>query len=818
MSRKRKGIYTAVLSVVCLAFLALFIITANRPDTSVQFYNDIPAYQRMFTPTDNPLYIAYETQAIPLMKAGVAKAYRTDFVGTVIIAVDRDRVKDEITGWNSLRTGDYDVYFNYKGKLSHIDFGYTILSMAAGLDSDNGGYNNTIQLLKRLHNRGRLISDDPSGAPVAIMFDYNASQRVKDGQNIEIIVPEEGTLSFPVGIMSTYTAQLPDVTRADMLTAGFRLPNGECDPLIYPNAGHYASAHNAALTSQSSLQSVSAVAAFQRQVLRKRLLSAANGVENMLSYIVFIIIIVLWSGLLYMRISDKAMQNKLFAISVLLLFWMLVRVIRLQLPDGMVDRFFWYLYYIPLIFLPTVLFWIGQVLTRRGQNRFHRLTRKSVFLISILLVLLVLTNDFHQEAFRFYRGMEGNTYDQYYSRGWVYYLVFAWSFLLILLFVFTAARDKIGSAAKRAGPLLLTLCISIIYFGGYALGIPVFVESEFSIVYGVIALLFLEICFRSRIIPNNILLGQLLHNAPIDMYILSDAMQIEYRTDYSEELSGEVVEQVRHLQPEKNLPLGISLPNNESILYGVHRINGGYSIFAQHLDTVIRLRKALAEQNKKIKIQNSILARTNKVKREIARLQTQQELFARIEGVLKDRVNRINAILPVLPVDITKEKIGKLQKQLAKIKVLVNYCKRRGNLALLEAGDEYCDTDSLALWLQEAIWEANAAGIDGLVTEAGNTQIHSTQASQLYDCFEHILENAMKYVNAVLLVNLSVAENSVVLRISIETAPAIEPSHFQFKQVLYDALDSMGANYGASEHDDGLTIQITVPRGGRNNG
>lgn len=818
MSRKRKWIYTTVLSVVCLAFLVLFIITANKPDTTVQFYNDIPAYQRMLTPTDNLLHIAYEIQAIPLMKSGVAKAYRTDFVSTIIIAVDRDRVKDEITGWGSLRNGDYDVYFNYKGKLSHIDFGYTILSMAAGLDPYNGGYNNTIKLLRHLHNNGRLIPEDPSGAPVAIMFDYQAAQRVKGGQNIEVIVPREGTLSFPAGIMSTYTDRLPDVSPMDLITAGFRLPNGESDPLIYPNAGHYTQAQNVALTPKSAMQIVNAVAIFLRQILRKRLLSAANGAENMLSYIVFIIVIVLWSGLLYMRISDKALQNKLFAMSVLLLFWMLIRVIRLQLSDGMVDRFFWYLFYIPLIFLPTILFWIGQALTRSDQSRFHRLTRKIVFLISILLVLLVLTNDYHQMAFRFYRGMEGNTYDQYYSHGWVYYLVFAWSFLLIFYFVFTAASDKTESAAKRAGPLLLLLCISIIYFGGYALGIPIFVESEFSIIYGVIALLFLEICFRSRMIPNNILLGQLLHNAPIDMHILSNAMQIEYKTNYSEELSAEVVEQVRHMQPYKNLPLGISLPNNESILYGVHRLNGGYSIFAQHLDPVIRLRSALAEQNKKIKIQNSILARTHKVKSEIARLQTQQELFTRIEGILKDRVNKINALLPVLHVNNTKENKGTLQKQLAKIKVLVNYCKRRGNLVLLEAGDEYCETASLALWLQESIWEANAAGIDGLVTEAGNTQIHSTSASLLYDCFEHILENTIKYTSAVLLVNLSVVADSVVLRIAIETVPAIEPSHFHLEQVLYDALAPMGACYGAKEHDDGLTIRVSVPRGGRENG
>ncbi|NLE56702.1 MAG: hypothetical protein GX617_17345, partial [Lentisphaerae bacterium] len=500
-------------------------------------------------------------------------------------------------------------------------------------------------------------------------------------------------------------------------------------------------------------------------------------------------------------------------------FWMLIRIINLLLPEGTVHRMFWYFYYVPLIFMPTVLFWIGQILAKNHQSLFSRLARKASFLISLLFVLLVLTNDFHQMAFRFYRGTEGNNYDLYYSHGWVYYFVFVWSLLLIFAFVFLAARKKTESAAKRAGPLLLIICFSVTYFGGYAFGIPIFRESEFSIVYGLMALLFLEACFRNRWIPNNDKLGALLLGAPIDMYILSDTMQIEYKTDISEGLPAVIVEQVReHMRPEDHTPYGLSLPGDESILYGVYRINGGYSIFVHHLDSVIRLRSALAEQNERIKVQNSILVRTHKVKREIARLQAQQELFTRINDVLKNRVNGINVILPALSSSATDRNKDALQKQLAKIKVLVNYCKRRGNLVLLEAGDEYCETASLALWLQESIWEANAAGIDGLVTEAGNTRIHSTPASLLYDCFEHILENAMKYASAVLLANLSVQVDSVVLRIAIETAPATDPSHFHFEQALRNALNAWDASYRAREHDDGLTIQLSVPRGGRKNG
>jgi hypothetical protein len=819
MSRKQKWIYSIALGVLIFTLLAVCIITADAPDRSVQFSNNIPAYESILPPAHPPLHVAYEAQAIPLMEAGVAKSYRTDFISTIIIAADRDQVRDEITGWSCLRTGDYQVYFGYKGRLSHIEFGYAFLSMMAGLDDEDGGYNDTIHLLKYLHKTGRLTSDDPSAAPVAIMFDYQAAQMQKDGRNVEIIVPAEGTLSFPAGIMSTYTDNLPHASPEDLIAAGFRLPNGHCDFSIYPDPEHYTRAQNAVLNPETAAQIISGIVSFQRQVLGKRLLSPANGVENILAYIAFIIITVLWTGLLYMRISDKALQKKLFAISVLLLFWMLIRIIRLLILDGTVDRFLWYLYYIPLIFLPALLFWVGQILAKNQQSRFSGIARKASLLTSLFLTLLVLTNDFHQMAFSFYRGTEGNNYDLYYSYGWVYYFVFIWSLLLIFAFVFLAARKKNESAAKRAGPLLLILCFSVTYFGGYAFGIPIFRESEFSIVYGIMTLLFLEACFRNRLIPNNDKLGALLLGAPIDMHILSDAMQIEYKTNFSEELPAEIVGQVRrHMRPEDNSPYSLSLPGDESVLYGVYRINGGYTVFARHLDSVIRLRSTLAEQNEKIKNQNSILARTQKIKGEIARLRAQQELFSRIESVLKERVNRIDTIFSAIPVNSgeKRERREIFRKQLAVIKTLVNYCKRRGNLALLEANDEYCQTDSIALWLQESIWEAATAGVDGLVTESGSTRIHSTPASLLYDCFEHILENAMKYTNAVLLVNLSAAEDSVLLRVAVETSPVIGPSFFRLEKALYDVLDSAGASYDIREQEHSLTIRITVPKGGNN--
>lgn len=815
MGSKRKWVYYVALSVIGVALLVLCVIKADDRETLVPFKNDIPSYESLLSQSRDPIHIAFEAQALPLMDVGVVKAYRTDFISTVIIAVDRDQVSEEIQGWNCLRNSKHTVYMRYKSRLSHIDFGYTFFSMKAGLDSEDSSYSNTIHLLRHLYKDGRLTSDNPSDAPIAILFDYQAAQMIMDGRNFEIIVPSEGTLSFPAGIMSTYTDQLPEAKPEALIKAGFRLPNGECDLSIYPDSERYAYAQIAAMNPEAATLMLRVVPSFHRQVLNARLYSPANGVENMVAYLVYIIIIVLWTAMLFTRISDKALQKRLVVISSLIFFGILIRIVRLLIPSGMMDRFFWYLYYIPLVFNPAIIFSVGLFLSNNIRSRFSRVAEKTSLLISVLLTLLVLTNDFHQMAFRFYMGTEGNTYDRYYSYGWVYYYIFIRSILLISAFVYLASRKKIDLASKRLVPLLFLFSLAVVYFVGYAVGFPIFRESEFIIVYGIISLLFLEVCFRSKLIPNNDKLGELLSNAPIDIHILSEEMHIEYITNHAAELPAEILEMTQLIKPDAKYPIGFSLPDDERSLYGVFRINGGYAIFVNHLDSVIKLRGVLAEQNEKIKVQNSILTRTHKVKSEIARLQAHQELYSRVYDVLKERVNRINRMLPALS-DGNRSK-EELQSQLAKIKVLVNYCKRRGHLVLLEAGEEFCETTSLALWLQESVWEANSAEVEGLVTETGKTQIHSAPAALLYDCFEAVLEAAMKYSSAVLLTHLSAINDVVVMRIVIETAPRVEASDFLIENALVDALSTRGASYDIFEQEDGLKIQFSVKRGGRKN-
>ncbi|MDW7670480.1 MAG: histidine kinase N-terminal 7TM domain-containing protein [Bacillota bacterium] len=811
MSSKDKRTYTVIAAFVMVPLIVMFFFTAFSQKNRILFYNQIPIYESLYpNPVKEPLHIAYQSQATPYLKAGVAKVYRPDFVSTPLIVIDRDQVMDEITGWQSLEQGHYPVHVDFKGKYSHVDFVHTILAMASALEQEAGSLDNTIQLFMRLNRQGRLIFGDMHQAPVAIMLDHEAAQRIKEGQRLEMVVPEEGTLSFPVGIMAVGAEALPQIDANDLVAAGFRTMMGEADPFIYPENARYNASVITEIAPEDALMMMKAVAAFRRQVFRERLAATAGGLEHITSYLVFIILLVMWSGLLITRISDRSLLRKLVAICGLLFFWMLVRILRLMLPDGFIDRLCWYLYYIPITFVPTVLLWIGQIRYERDGERFFRWLRRTSFVMALGLALLVMTNDLHQMVFQFPQGMEGNQYEQSYVYGGVYYFIFARSLYLIILFVFMASRTKSGKMTKEAAPLLLVLAGSVIYFGGYAWGIPVFRESDFSVVYGTLSLLFLEIAFRGRMIPNNFRLGEMLHFAPVEMYLITKDLDIQYQTSQANALPPEILSKVGHENVKGTKTVRLSHQDNEGVAYNIHCINGGYMVFVQHMEAVVRLRKTLETQGQEILERNRTLARIYQAGEAEARIKTQKELYDRVTLVLQERIEGINALFAGAFNGKKSQDEVALKKQLGTIKMLVNYCKRRGYLTLLEAGHETCETKALAVWLREALWEAAVLGVEGTVIERGAGIMNAAKAACFYDLFVEIIEGSKKYDSTALLANLEVTDRAQMLHVVLETQPPASPEDFKIQTIQGKHLCGSKTSLEIKQHDEGLKISISM--------
>ena len=90
-----------------------------------------------------------------------------------------------------------------------------------------------------------------------------------------------------------------------------------------------------------------------------------------------------------------------------MLLWLILRTLKYSFVTGLAaGRYIWYLYYLPMLFLP--LLWVYIALSM-GKSEDYRLSRGTGMLsiIPAALFLLVITNDLHQQGFAFKSGVPG---------------------------------------------------------------------------------------------------------------------------------------------------------------------------------------------------------------------------------------------------------------------------------------------------------------------------------------------------------------------------------------------------------------------------
>ena len=171
---------------------------------------------------------AFNNQALPALEYGVANYWYPQYLATVIIAVDRDMTDTVVTGWNDLPAAGEMV--GYAGiYTSEMVF----VALAYGLEGENFSLSGAAEMLAGLRSKG-LFAYNSYDQPIIICYDYYAAAMIKEGRNLEVIVPCEGTLTFERGLLSNEPLSFTDDVDSILFSAGFRLLDGHCDSALYP--------------------------------------------------------------------------------------------------------------------------------------------------------------------------------------------------------------------------------------------------------------------------------------------------------------------------------------------------------------------------------------------------------------------------------------------------------------------------------------------------------------------------------------------------------------------------------------------------------
>lgn len=125
--------------------------------------------------------------------------------------------------------------------------------------------------------------------------------------------------------------------------------------------------------------------------------------SSSLPLLVAAIIFSIWGVSVYLRCLDYVLRRRLVAVATICALWMIEVILKYKSFTPFYATVLWYLYYVPMTLIPLLYQLCGLRLAGLEQHRLGRRYCAALWIVAILLIGFVLTNDFHQQVFHFDR-------------------------------------------------------------------------------------------------------------------------------------------------------------------------------------------------------------------------------------------------------------------------------------------------------------------------------------------------------------------------------------------------------------------------------
>lgn len=485
----------------------------------------------------------------------------------------------------------------------------------------------------------------------------------------------------------------------------------------------------------------------------------------------------IWLILLYIRIFDKTLKKYVLSIGVLLVFWMVIRMVK-RYTTWYVTEILWYLYYIPLLMIPTFYYNCSSYLIN-SKNKKRRII---AIIISIILFLLVITNSLHNIVFK----IKSNINDYNHNIG--YFIIVAWILCLIVVAIINLIKSSKNKGYKNIILISVTILIGIIYTILYIKNIPVIRKTNMSVIIGTLFCVGLEMMLDFKLIPNNFRYKKIFKNSNLPLEIVSQDGKTRIVTNHSINLKENIINDIKNNKVK-------SIYKDNNIIKNVNVINGGYSIEEKDYSKINEYEEKLKSKQQELIEQETILQKQRKIATEIYETKLKGEIIELLDEKIEQKRNLINELIKEMKItDIDKMK---------NIKLLLNYCKRMSNLVISSYNKEKYDNKRLEVIINEMLIEAQSLGING-VLKTNNFEISSGETANIY---EIIFETIMKFrtTNFILYIQVN---NSYT-----EIKYLFDGKHKNFKKEIEKLQLERILEIEQIVDEDGTTIKLKILRG-----
>lgn len=251
---------------------------------------------------------------------------------------------------------------------------------------------------------------------------------------------------------------------------------------------------------------------------------------------IFFGILTYWTVSVINRVSDKNIRTGLATTIILMSMVLLLKLVKYNVVyEGTAERYFWYSYYIPQCIAPVVLLKTALGMARKSGKPLSNLWNL-LFMPAVLLILLVFTNDVHEQVFSFAQGLENA--NSVYKWEWGYYLILAWIAGLylangILLFI----KCRISHCRKKAWIPLVLFVLCLVFCILREVFNPLFIKMPETVVFSVVIVC--ESLIRIGFIPSNTDHAKFFDVADVSAVITDKKFDVELSSKNAPELTRE---------------------------------------------------------------------------------------------------------------------------------------------------------------------------------------------------------------------------------------------------------------------------------------
>lgn len=519
--------------------------------------------------------------------------------------------------------------------------------------------------------------------------------------------------------------------------------------------------------------------------------SADNYIENF-DVIIFSGLIIGWGVSVAYRIVQKNIRICLVISAALMLLWMALRAIKYNSPADIntYGRYLWYSYYIAMVFLPLMMFF-AMLNIGKPENTNNR--KYLLIIPASVLVLLVMTNDFHQLAFVF--EPDFYNWNKQYSYGPVYYVIVVWIFILVLSsIVLSINRCRISATHKKLWIPIVIILVAIIYTlwnnlnHGYS-GLRIYNVPE---VFCFASIALWESLIQIGLVPSNTGYGDFFNASNLNTLIFDNEGNVKYRSKNATNVSKDVV-----------LQNGNSVVINKNIILKKHNIKGGKAVWTEDISAINRINRELSEVKEQISEYNVILKSEAELKKRRAAVTEQNKLYDSITEFIRPQLCDLENILKNI-----ENNRGDISVNYAGACVVNVYIKRISNLLIMAKSRKMLNAFELENSIRELAEYISVYGISCSFFSNVSGEISAEKTIALFKFVGIFIRRIMNCTDA-LLFNLKVNERFIDLKINCDSK-----NEMKIPDDLLDDIIKLGGKVTTEYDADTLFVFVRMQSGG----